>query len=309
VALVGLKMVNGPLFTGAGGGVGARADDILQRAVLALDWGRPQEAERLAAEVLKSNPNDARALFLTGSALVLQDRAMEAVKPLEAAARDRHDAEVDTMLAIALRQVGRREDAVSRLKRATKRRPPHPPAFKELGYLLVSMERYDEAVQALNRGIEIAPMMPQLHIQLGYAHLSRGDCANAKIAFARALEISPGSHDALFGMAKAYREIGDCESAAEYFRRSLAIDLNDRAAWFQLGHCLLDLGQTDAGYNCFRTAARGDAKHYGNALSSFVAASRGRFWLRPSVAMRFLLEEKTSASASGTGGDKRPSHS
>jgi tetratricopeptide (TPR) repeat protein len=301
-------MVSGPLFSGGGGGVGARADDILQQAAFALDGGRPQEAERIAAEVLKSNPNNARALFLAGSALIMQDRALEAVKPLEAAARGRHDAEFDTMLAIALRQVGRREDALSRLKLAAKRRPPYAPAFRELGYLLVLMERYDEAVQALARGIEIAPMMPQLHIQLGYAHLSRRDCANAKMAFARALEISPRSHDALFGMAKAYQEVGECEPAADYLRRSLQVNPNDQAAWLHLGHCLLELGQIDAGYNCFRTAARGEAKHYGNALMSFVAANRGRFWLKPSAAMRFLRGESPSASGTGTDGDKRQSH-
>ena len=301
-------MVMGPPFPGAGASAAIRPDDFLQQAVLALDGGRPMDAERIAGEVLKANPNHARALYLVGSALIMQDRAMEAVRPLEAAARGRHDAEFDTMLAIALRQVDRREDALSRLKLATKRRPPYAPAFKEFGYLLVLMERYDEAVEVLNRGIEIAPMMPQLFIQLGYAHLSRRDCANAKIAFARALEISPRSQDALFGMAKAHQEIGECGPATEYFRRSLQINPNDQAAWLHLGHCLLELGQLDAGHNCFRTAARGDAKHYGNALTSFAAANRGRFWLKPSAAMRFLRGDNTSASAPGTDGDKRPSH-
>jgi tetratricopeptide (TPR) repeat protein len=301
-------MASGPPFPGSGASAAGRPDDFLQQAAHALDGGRPHEAERIAAEVLKTNPNHARALFFVGSALIMQDRAMEAVRPLEAAARGRHDAEFDTMLAIALRHVGRREDAVSRLKLATKRRPPYAAAFKELGYLLVTMERYDEAVQTLNRAIEIAPMMPQLQIQLGYAHLSRRDCANAKIAFARALEISPRSRDALFGMAKAHQEIGECEPAADYLRRSLQVNPNDQLAWLQLGHCLLELGEIDAGYNCFRTAARGDAKHYGNALSSFVAANRGRFWLKPSAAMRFLRRNNISASVLGTDGDKRQSH-
>jgi tetratricopeptide (TPR) repeat protein len=281
-------MAGGQFFPGAGGNAVPRGDDILQHAILALDQERPQEAERIAAEVLKANPTHARALFVTGSALIMQDRAAEAVRPLEAAARGRHDGEFDTMLAIALRNAGRREDALSRLKLAVKRRPPYPPAFREFGYLLVLMERYDEAVDVLNRGIQIAPMMPQLPIELGYAHLSRRDCGNAKIAFARALEIFPGSHDALLGMAKAHLEVGEAELAVAYLRRLLQVKPDDRAAWLHLGHCLLELGQMDAAYNCFRAAARGDAKNYGTALNSFVAANRGRFWLKPSDALRFL---------------------
>jgi tetratricopeptide (TPR) repeat protein len=286
---------------------GAAGADPLQRAMLALDAGRPQEAERIAAELLKAQPHHPRGLFVLGCALVMQGRAADAIATLEAAARGRHDAEIETMLAIALRQAGRDEDALRRLKLAIKRRPPYAPAFKELGYLLALMKHYDEAVEVLNRGIEIAPMMPQLSIQLGYAHLSRRDSASAKIAFARALEISPRSHDALFGMAKAYQEIGECEGAADYFRRAVTVNPDDEAAWLHLGHCLLELGQVEAGYDCFRTAANGGVKHYGNALSSFVAGARGRFWLRPSAAERFFRRDAASVSALGTDGDKRPS--
>jgi tetratricopeptide (TPR) repeat protein len=71
------------------------------------------------------------------------------------------------MLAIALRQLGRHDDALGRLKLAIERRPPYAIAFAELGHLLVSMDRHDEAVAILSRGIEVAPTMPELPIQLG----------------------------------------------------------------------------------------------------------------------------------------------
>ena len=166
-------------------------------------------------------------------------------------------------------------------------------AFLELGYQLVLMDRYDEAIDALNLGLQIAPTMPELSIQLGYAHLSRGDCANASVAFARALDISPHLHDALFGMAKAHQELGENEPAADYFRRYLTSRPDDGGAWLSLGHCLLELGQLDAGYECFRSAARGDAKRYGAALTSLAAAARGRFWLRPREAARFLRTSRS----------------
>src|SRR6266404_6457022 len=168
-------------------------------------------------------------------------------------------------------------------------------AFLERGYQLVLMDRYDEAIAALNLGLQIAPTMPELSIQLGYAHLSRGDCANASVAFARALEISPHLHDALFGLAKAHQELGENEAAAGYFRRYLTNRPNDGGAWLSLGHCLLELGQLDAGYECFRRAARGDAKRYGTALTSLAAAARGRFWLRPREAARFLRASQSQS--------------
>jgi tetratricopeptide (TPR) repeat protein len=263
-------------------------DCALARAMSALNTKRFQDAAQIAAEVLRADQHHNGALRILGYALTMQGRAAEALAPLEAAAGSQDDPEGDTILAMALRQLGRHDDAIGRLKLAIARRPPYAAAFTELGYLLVSLDRYDEAIDVLLRGIEAAPTTPELTIQLGYAHLSQRDCTNAKIAFARALVIAPGSHDALFGLGKAHQEIGENEPAAACFRRYLTDRPSDAGAWLNLGQCLLELDQRDAGYECFRQAARGGATRYGRALTSLAAAARGRFWLRPSDAARFL---------------------
>jgi Tfp pilus assembly protein PilF len=270
-----------------GGGAG-RGDDALQRAMSALNSERPNEAERIAGEMLKSDPRNALALHIFGCALLMQGRVQDAITPLETAARGRHDPKIETLVAIALRQAGRPEDALSWLKRATKRQPPHAPAFHEFGCLLSFLGRDDEAIDAFRRGLEIAPMMPELSTQLGYVLLRRRNYAAAKVAFARALDISPGSPVPLFGLAKAHQGIGENAAAAGYFRRYVMSRPNDADAWLQLGYCLLELGDFDAGCECFRTAARGDPQNYGNALSALVKSGRGRFWLKPSGAERYF---------------------
>jgi tetratricopeptide (TPR) repeat protein len=267
-------------------------DDVLHRATLALNSQRPQEALRCAEEVLKTQPRHGQALRLFGCALLMLDQPADAVAPLENAARELRSAETDTMLAIALRKVGRNEEALSRLKRAIKRRPPHAAAFHELGYLLFLLKRDNESIETLRQGLEIAPMMPELSLQLGLVFLRRRNCPEAKRAFARALEILPDSADALSGMARAHQEIGENEAAAEYLRRHLRQRPENIGAWINLGHCLLELGQIEAGLDCFRTAAQGDHASYGKALTSLASAARGRFWLRPTAAERFLRRKR-----------------
>jgi tetratricopeptide (TPR) repeat protein len=286
-------MAVGPEYPRAPQGGAGRNDDALARAVSALNSQRPRDAELIAGELLKAEPRHIRALHIFGCALLMQGRAEDAIAPLESAARGRHDPEINTQLAIALRQAGRDDEALPRLKRAIKQQPPYPPAFRELGALLFAMERHDEAIEALNRGLDVAPMMPDLSIQLGYVFLQIKDAAGAKSAFARALNISPSAADALFGMAKAHRDAGENAAAADYFRRYLVSTPGDSSVWLYLGHCLLDLGQFDAGCECFRTAARGDPKRYGNALSSLAASGRGRFWLKPSAAAHFMRGAKS----------------
>ena len=82
-------------------------DEILQRAAFALSTRRPQEAERLAREVLKTSGRHVGALHVLGYALVAQGRFDDAIALLEPIVRGRHDAEFETQLAIALHGAGR----------------------------------------------------------------------------------------------------------------------------------------------------------------------------------------------------------
>jgi tetratricopeptide (TPR) repeat protein len=269
----------------------SRSDEALQQALFALNAQRPKDAEQIAVGILKTTPHHMRALHILGCALLLQGRAEEAIPPLEAAGRGQRDPEINTQLAIALRQAGRLDESLSRLKRAVKQQPPYLPAFRELGGLLFAMKQYGESIEILKQGLEFAPMLPDLSIQLGYVLLQIRNFPDSKAAFARALTISPQAPDALFGMAKAHRDAGETALAADGFRRYLASVPQDQSGWLHLGNCLLDLGQTEAAHNCFRTAARGDQVRYGRALASLAGASRGRFWLRPSAAARFMRGE------------------
>jgi len=267
--------------------------DVLQQARLALNAKRPQDAQRIAEQILKADPRRAEALHILGGALLMQDRAADAVAALEDAARRLRDPEIDTLLAIALRRLGRNEDALSRLKRATKRRPPFGAAFHELGFQLLSVERYDEAVEALSRGHELLPMMPELPILLGTVFLACREFLRAKTYFARALNVSPNSGEALYGLGMTHWRLCEYSAAADLFRRYLTHNPDDVSTWLGLGHCLLELGQSEAGYDCFRRAGRGDLRSYGSALAALVNSGRSRFWLRPSAAKRFLQGTKS----------------
>jgi tetratricopeptide (TPR) repeat protein len=285
-------MTKPPMHMQATSRAPGRFDDQLRRAVMALDAKRPDEAERLAAEVLKAEPHHVGARLLGGRAALMQGRAQDAIALLEPAARASHNAELDTELALALRQAGRIDDAVSRLRRAVKRRPTHPAAFSELANLLISLKRLDEAAETLKRGIAEAPMAPALHVQLGLLLLERRKHQEAKAAFAGLLALYPGFPDALFGLGKTHQELHENKAAAAHLRQYLRARPAHWGAWISLGHCLLALGDLEAGYDCFRTAARGDPKHYTFALSSLVKSARGRFWLKPSAGAQFLLGAK-----------------
>ena len=63
------------------------AEQALHAAILALQGQRPDEAERIAADVLKREPRHPVAAGILGRAMMLQNRAAEAIPVLEQAAR------------------------------------------------------------------------------------------------------------------------------------------------------------------------------------------------------------------------------
>jgi tetratricopeptide (TPR) repeat protein len=284
-------MANGPELQPAKIDGKSRLEQEVALARLAMDRSRPDEAERIAAGILKHAPRHWGASYILGCALLKQGRSDEAVPHLESAAHGRHDPEVETMLGVGLRHAGRLTEALARLRRAAKRRPPYATAYYELGALCVAMDNYDEAIDVFRSGLEIAPMMPELSIELGYALLWRKRYAEALAAFAHALEITPRSAQALFGIGKAHRDSGEVAPAADYFRRALVIKPADPTIWLALGLALQELGQADAARDALCRAARGDRKLYDRALNSLVVSARGRFWLRPSAAAQFFEVE------------------
>jgi Flp pilus assembly protein TadD len=275
-------------FSGGPRLAGSSVEAELQWATAALNDGRPDEAERFAANVLARIPQHPKALYLLGCALLRQNRAAQAVAPLERAARGLQESPVETQLGIALRQVGRTDDALARLRRATKRRPAHPEAFHELGYLLSSLGHRDEAVTVIEHGIQLAPGVIELPILLGVVHQSRGDRAKAKAAYAQALVIAPDHPGAHYGMGMVMIADADYARAAEHLQRALASNSADVQALLGLGVCLLELGRVDDALGNFRAAVGSDPSSYGTALALVSASGRGRFWLRPSTAAKHL---------------------
>jgi tetratricopeptide (TPR) repeat protein len=245
------------------------------------------------ADILKSNPGHSAATAILCQALLMQRRPKEAVPLLEKAARRSRDPEIETQLAIVLRQIGHAEEGLEWLNRAIKRKPPSAAAFYELGLTLKSLYRHDESIEAFRQGVAVAPGMIDMMIQLGYAYHAVNDRANAQKAFAQAYAMNPQHSGAIHSMCTALLDENKFAQAAELFRGAFAANPADTAARIGLGYCLLNLGDTGAAFACFRTATLGGPQFYARALKASVSSARGRFWLHPSAAARFFRNAKT----------------
>jgi Flp pilus assembly protein TadD len=264
------------------------SDHALERASLALQMQRPDEAERIAADVLKANRGNITAATMLGRAMMAQGRAGEAIAPLERAARRGDDPAVETLLAAALAAAGRRDEALDQLRKTTARRPAFPPAFLEHAGQLAIVGKLDDAIALLESGLALTPDVIDLQKHLALLLLKRNDRVRARALFLRALAMAPGRPDVLAGLAQVMLLDGEYAAAAETYRRVLALRPDDAIARADLGRCLLEMGERDAGEASIRLATGGGPQMVGRAIASLAASSHGRFFLRPSAATKFL---------------------
>ena len=253
---------------------------------------RPNEAELLAAGVLKSDRGNVFAAQVLGRALLMQNRPAEAIVPLERTARRSDDPAIETLLAGALAAAGRRDEALDQLRKTTARRPAFAPAFLELGGQISRLGRLDEAVAILESGLALAPDAADLQMELGYVQLKRNKRAEARALFLQVLAATPERHDALLALAKVMALDGEYAAAADLYRRALGMRPDDIVTRNNLGICLLEMGQRDAGETSLRTATRGAHQMAGQSITALASVSHGRFFLRPSAAAKFLQVEQ-----------------
>ncbi|AWM04904.2 tetratricopeptide repeat protein [Bradyrhizobium amphicarpaeae] len=265
---------------------------LLQQAFLALRARQFDTASRLANEALKANRNDRNAVLILGHALLGQQRADQAIAPLEKAARRANDPEIETLLGHVLCHARRSSDGIAQLRRTAARRPPYLPAFQELAGQLANGGDTGEAIETMAQAITLAPGLTDLQLDLGRLHLRNNDRRSARAVLAAARAAAPGRADILAELAGAEFLDGAYAQAAETYRHALALRPDDAPSRANLAMCLLEMGERDRGEAALRAIVRGRPHMLGRAAFALATSSRGRFFFRPSAAARFLERDQ-----------------
>jgi tetratricopeptide (TPR) repeat protein len=269
--------------------------EALDRAALAIRMQRPGEAERLAADVLAAHPEEGRAAVILGQALLMQNRAQEAIVPLQRLASRHDDPAVDLLLARAFDAAGQGEAALDRLGRAILRRPPLGQAFLEFGGRLAKTGRADEGIAVLEQGLALLPDFVPLRVGLGYLHLEAGRRGTARDLFAAAHAAAPERRDATIALAAVSALEGDHAAAVALYRQALEARPDDPVTRLNLARSLLQLGDRAAGEAALRAAVLGAPHLLRLAIGALCDAPHGRLFLRPSAAAAFFGVQPQSA--------------
>lgn len=260
----------------------------LQQGSLALQMRQFGRAEQLASEILRSNRTDRDAVLILAHALLGQNRASEAIVPLERAIRRGSDPELETLLGAILCGSGRSAEGIGQLRRTADRRPPYLPAFQELAGQHAKAGHLKEAIGIIEDAVALSPGNVDLKVDLGRLLSENNERTKARDLLMEARDAAPGRPEILTELARVLLLEGEYAAAADAFRHALALNPEDGLVRANLAACLLEMGQRDAGEAALRLAMRGRPQLLGRAAFALAAASHGRFFFSLSAVARFL---------------------
>jgi tetratricopeptide (TPR) repeat protein len=200
---------------------------------------------------------DAKPAFLVTLAIALRNlgRHEDAVKVFDTAVQLKpDDAQLWFQLGSSLLEAGRSSDALLCFQHAVVLNPRHRDAAYGAGYVLAGLEQFEEALVHFNRSAEIesshAPTLQMRAIVL--RHLKRFDEAIADNL--RAMDLDPTNPDICNNMGAILGALGRIEEALSWYDRSLAINPNIARNITNRASALYELGRFDEAMATYQRA-------------------------------------------------------
>ena len=153
---------------------------------------------------------------------------------------------------VALRQIGRRADALASLQNAASLLPRDAEAHSNLGAVLQDLGRLDEAIASYRQALQIEPDFLEVHYNLGNALHELGRLDEAEASYRWVIQAEPNFAEAYSNLGGTLHDMGRLEDAEASFRRALHIAPDLAEIHNNLGNTLKDLNrlaEAEASYN------------------------------------------------------------
>lgn len=194
----------------------ADLQSFLRGADSAHQAGQLPQAEQLYRQVLSLHPNLMPAKLGLGVVLGKMGKYMESVEELSAVVRGEPKSHVAwNWIAVALREVGRLDEAIASAKRAVGLRPGDSDTHYNLGMCLVAAGRYQEATRPFERAVRLRPDVGPYYYGLHNVYVAQGRIPESVAALREAMRLSP--------IADGLIKLGRAELSSGAFVRAHAL--------------------------------------------------------------------------------------
>ena len=237
-----------------------------------------ESAIQTLAAMAKLFPSDASVIFNLGSAFARLNRMNEASSCFRrAVALQPASCDLQSALALSLRDSGQLTEAISIFQKAVQLRPDWIVGHIRLGDALCTANRFEEAIGVYECAVQIDPNATDTFLNLSWAYHFAGKYDEALMAARKAVELSPNLAQTHVYLGNALYDLGNLTEAIGCYERALGLDPQSAVAHRNLGKTLLKTGDFGRGWPEYewRWLADGKptpAKREGNILTPAIAS-------------------------------------
>jgi len=215
---------------------------LLQDAGRAMAAGDLASAEEKLQWILRSSPDNYRALDLLGILRAQQQRNSEAEDIFQRVIKTKPDyASAHIDLGLLYIQMGEAEKAVPELEEGSRLAPERTDATAALAGVLrdqarsTSGEDPEKALSFLLRAHKLVPNDPDVLSDLGMVELRMSLFPDAIEAFQQALKSRSDDARAIYGLGRSFMELAKFQEAHEQFVHYVAMRPDDASGHYALG--------------------------------------------------------------------------
>lgn len=141
--------------------------------------------------------------------------------------------------------LGRLDEALEILLRATCHKEAEAEAWGNLGLVYSLKNKHGQAIEAYKKSLELNSDSHVVKTNLGNAYAIIGDTQSAITCFQTALKLNPQDDQALSNMGWVYAKGKQYDMAIQCFEKAAALKPKDPKIWNDFGNIFAELGQYD----------------------------------------------------------------
>ncbi|HEY7165721.1 MAG TPA: tetratricopeptide repeat protein, partial [Candidatus Binatia bacterium] len=179
-------------------------------------------------------------------------------------------------------------------------------AWNMLAVALCQQRRLDEAAKAAQRAVGLRPNIAPYWLTHGNIAVERGRQTEALLSFRRAIKLNPGFTEAHYWLARSYQREGRLSQAIESYRSALTSGSEVAEIFYHFARALLSSGRTQESLEAFEQAFARDPQGLFDRRECFERfrdlqfADSNDFWHAELI--RFLQRKDVDKSRYGVAG-------